>query len=218
MKQKYTKEFIIQDLKEVCEAFGRPPTKKEFVDYSVSKTAYMAYFDGSFNKLKEAAGIPVSRPKHRKKDLTVEKILHSIKEVATKNPKESIYWVITHCEYPEATIKRYIGGIEEISAYIDNPKRYQKYCREDLISELEKAAVEYPDVVSVWTLISYCKASEHAYLNYVGETKKLYEIVNKARQKAIVQKILGKRYPIKYKSAPIILKWTKKRAYWLKNA
>ena len=218
MKQKYTKEFIIQDLKEVCEAFEKPPTKKEFIDYSVSKTAYMAYFDGSFNKLKEAAGIPVSRPKHSKKDLTVEKILHSIKEVAAKNPRESIYWVITHCEYPESTIKRYIGGIEEISAYIDNPKRYQKYCRKDLISELEKAAVEYPDVVSVWTLISYCKASEHAYLNYVGETKKLYEIVNKARQKAIVQKILGKRYPIKYKSAPIILKWTKKRAHWLKNA
>lgn len=218
MKQKYTKEFIIQDLKEVCEAFGRPPTKKEFVDYSVSKTAYMAYFDGSFNKLKEAAGIPVSRPKHSKKDLTVEKILHSIKEVAAKNPRESIYWVITHCEYPETTVKRYIGGIEEISAYIDNPKRYQKYCREDLISELEKAAVEYPDVVSIWTLIEHCKASDNVYLKHVGETKKLYEIVSKARQKAVVQKILGKRYPIKYKSAPIILKWTKKRAYWLKNA
>ena len=219
MSKEYTKEFIIEELKIICEMLGRPPKKMEFVELSDSKWAYTKLFDNSFNQLKKEAGIPVERQRHKRKYVNKETILSSIKEVAAKNPGKTISWVVRHSGFGEATVRKYLGNIEALASKIDDIEHPKKPDKWELIADLKKAAVEHMSVTSVWALVKdYCNASNYAYATNVGDTKKLYEIVNKARQQAIVQKMLEKRYPVKYKPAPIILKWMKKRAYWLKNA
>ena len=227
--KEYTRDFVIQEFKQMYKNLGnRVPKKKEFIDRSKSKYRYLTLFDKSYNNLVRAAGFSVNRESPNSStpdDIKRKKIIEDLRQVYMENPNATLTDIIKFSGHGASVISKYVGKTKDVAVAIgyhfkkDGEKIILPYrdttkkSKEDILQELLTAAANHPEVSTVTKLIEdYCTASVSTFYRYFGGIEQsLKTIVEEARNKNSQSLIMAKRYPVKYKAAPIILKWNRKR-------
>lgn len=81
----------------------------------------------------------------------------------------------------------------------------------EIIQDIQRCAVEHPEIKSPITLLKeFGKHGMETYRRHIGNAPQLEPIIEKARESMIRKSVYTKRYPIKYSSSAIILKWVHK--------
>ncbi len=145
---KFTRNFIFEELDTLCEALGRVPTKKEFMDYSESRYTCISIF-GSYNNMLIAAGKAPNRIIHKKKDpimveetsdivtmsvepkkkstkrLSNDEIVQDICRCAVEHPevKSPIKLLKTFGKHGMETYRRHIGNMPKLMPIIQQARQ-----------------------------------------------------------------------------------------------
>ena len=145
---RFTRNFIFEELNTLCDALGRVPTKKEFMDYSESRYACISIF-GSYNNMLIAAGKVPNRIINKKKDqiiteealtpvtinvetekrstkrLSNDEIIQDICRCAVEHPeiKSPIKLLKTFGKHGMETYRRHIGNTPKLMPIIQQARQ-----------------------------------------------------------------------------------------------
>lgn len=224
----YARNFAIQEIQQIYEDLGhKVPTKKEFLAYSETKYRYLGLFNQSYNNLIKAAGLRINRDtpsKPQNNKISREDLVKDLRRVHEENPSLSISRIIRLSGHSTNMVSRLIGGIKDVAAAIgildaeDKNTRLpyrdtSKKSEDVMLKELQEAAIAHPEAKTITELIQkYCSSSVSTFYRHFGKVETtLKEFVKNVKDNNKQHQMMAKRYPVKYKAAPIILRWNTKR-------
>ena len=221
---RYTRKFIIDEIQLIAKELGRTPTKEEFIARAESRYAYVKIFNKRYNKLLEAAGLVCNKriEKRAKNKRTIiktsyEDVLRKLKATAEANPGQSMDWIVRHSGCSWNTIVNRFGSMQNAAQAIGvtmtrvNAKKGIWRPTKELVEEIRSLAIQYPDIKRPSELLEHGQCTVRTYRNRIGTQDVIQKIINEAREKASIKRIMARHYPIKYKPAPVVIKWARKR-------
>lgn len=226
---RYTRKFIIEEVKMIAKALNRTPTRKEFTELAESKWSFWKLFNRKYNKLLEMAGLPQNhivgarKKTFPKKRVTYDTALRKLNEIAAANPGQSVVWIVEKSGYARQTLNSLFGNMQTIATLIGadaatlNPKKANRYTKKELVQEIQALALQHPDIKAATTLMQYAKCSSNTYKKRLGNSEAIRKIMDDARQadQQARNRALAVRYPVKYRSAPAHIKWARKRSSYV---